>query len=60
MSNIYEENGFKNRTDYLNSLSEEYGVPKAFVYSLAHLLGENEDFDGLINSIQDYAGEENE
>ena len=23
----YRENGYKNRDDYLNSLSEDYGVP---------------------------------
>jgi len=50
---IYKENGFENRKDYLNSLSEEYGVQKSAVYMVAKLLGESEDFDGLINMVQD-------
>ena len=32
---IYLQNGYKNRDDYLESLSEDYGVPLETVYSLA-------------------------
>lgn len=53
--NVYQENGYKNRIDYLNNLAEKYDVPKAYVYSLATLFGSEEDFDGLITSIQDFA-----
>ena len=52
---IYEENGFKNREDYLESLSLEYGVSKTIVFELAGLLGPNEDFDGLVTSLEDYS-----
>lgn len=48
--NIYEEQGYKDRADYLNCLAEEYGD---FVYTLANLLGPTEDFDGLITSLED-------
>ena len=35
----YRENGYKNRDDYLNSLSEDYGVPIDAVLTLAEVLG---------------------
>ena len=46
--NIYQENGYADRGDYLNCLSEDYSVSIEDVYSLAEMLGENEDFDGLV------------
>ena len=46
--NIYQENGYADRDDYLNCLSEDYGVSIDDVYSLAEMLGEHEDFDGLV------------
>lgn len=55
MTNVYVENGFKDRKDYLKSLAEETGVNVETVFMLANLLGENEDFDGLVTSIEDYA-----
>lgn len=52
---VYEKNGYKDRKDYLESLVVEYNVPEDIVFSLADLLGPNEDFDGLVNAIEDYA-----
>lgn len=49
----YIENGFNNRREYLESLAEEYDSDKVFV--LASILGEDEDFDGLIAALEDYA-----
>ena len=46
--NIYRENSYADRDDYLNCLSEDYGVSIGDVYELAEILGENEDFDGLV------------
>lgn len=46
--NIYQKNGYADRDDYLNRLSEDYGVSIEDVYGLAEILGENEDFDGLV------------
>jgi hypothetical protein len=54
---IYFDNGYKNRDDYLRCMAEEYAVPLATVYALAELLGENEDFDGLVTSLADYKGD---
>jgi hypothetical protein len=48
---IYKENGFENRRAYLESLCEEY--PRDAVYALASVLGSNEDFDGLITTLED-------
>ena len=48
MNNIYIENGYKNRKEYLVSLADEYGV-----FALASILGAVEDFDGLINSLEE-------
>ena len=48
--NIYQENGYANRDDYLNCLSEDYGIS---IDSLAEMLGENEDFDGLVCALED-------
>lgn len=47
---VYEENGYKNRQDYLDSLADEYGNR---VYIIADLLGPTEDFDGLVTSLED-------
>ena len=51
--NIYKQNGYTDRDDYLTCLSEDYGVPIEDVYSLAEMLGENEDFDGLVCALED-------
>lgn len=55
MQDIYKQKGYKDRTDYLNSLADEYGVSKAVVYGLADILGPSEDFDGLVSMIEDVA-----
>ena len=51
--NIYQENGYADRNDYLNCLSEDYGISIEDVFSLAEMLGENEDFDGLVSALKD-------
>lgn len=53
MTDIYQENGYDNREDYLNSLSEDYGVPIDAVRALAEILGPDEDFDGLVSNLED-------
>jgi len=59
MGNIYVENGYENREDYLHCMSEDYGVSIDTVYSLAYMLGESEDFDGLISALEDLEDAEN-
>lgn len=48
--NVYEQNGYEDRQDYLDCLADEYGD---MVYEIADLLGENEDFDGLVTTLED-------
>ena len=50
---VYQKHGYKDREDYLNALADEYGVARMVVFSLAEMLGPNEDFDGLINALED-------
>ena len=53
-NNIYVKNGYKNREDYLNNLAEDYGLEKEEVYNIANVMGENEDFDGLISALDEF------
>ena len=50
---IYTEQGYKSRQDYLEGLAEDYGVDLNMVLIAASMLGPNEDFDGLVTTIQD-------
>lgn len=52
---IYTDNGYESREDYLNCLAWENDVPISAVRELANLLGENEDFDGLVTTLEDNA-----
>jgi hypothetical protein len=45
------------RRKYLLSLSESYGVHPDIVFALADLLGEEEDYDGLVVELEDYTNE---
>lgn len=51
--NVYQENGYKNRKEYLEELSDSYGVELDTVLMLADLYGPSEDFDGLVSALQD-------
>ena len=55
--NIYQENGYEGRKHYLQCMSEDYNIPLEVVYSLASILGPNEDMDGLVNALEDAEGE---
>lgn len=52
--NVYQENGYDDRADYLQAMADEYDCPLEIVLALADVLGESEDFDGLISSLRDY------
>ena len=54
--NIYQENGYTDRKDYLQCMSDMYGVPLDVVESLADVLGESEMFDGLVSALEDVEG----
>jgi len=51
---IYQKHGFNSRKEYLKDLALEYEIDEATVFSLASMLGSSEDFDGLINALEDY------
>ena len=53
MTDIYTDNGYTDRAEYLDSLAEEYEID--VVLNLAEILGPNEDFDGLVTTLQDHA-----
>ena len=50
---IYTQKGYDSRKDYLDSLAEDYGIDPEMVYAAASMLGHNEDFDGLVTTLQD-------
>jgi hypothetical protein len=52
----YQEQGFANRGEYLDSLRKTYGV--APVNAFIEIMPESEDFDGLVTDLQDYASGE--
>lgn len=54
-SDVYIENGYKDRAEYLQSLADDYGMDLDTVQALADLLGPEEDFDGLVSSLEDEA-----
>ena len=58
--NIYQENGYQSRKEYLDCLADEYAVPRQIVYTMATTLGPSEDFDGLVSGLQDIEGEYDE
>lgn len=53
---VYEEHGFSNRAAYLASLATDTGLDLEVVETLADLLGPSEDFDGLVTTLDDIAG----
>jgi hypothetical protein len=50
----YERHGYASRRDYLLDMASEYGVPIQVVLAVAAMLGESEDFDGLVNALEDW------
>jgi len=54
--NVYQENGYADREEYLICLSEDYGVNLHEVLGLADILGPTEDFDGLVTALEDIGG----
>ncbi len=53
---IYTKKGYKDRNEYLASLPQDIpGVTEEDVFLVADFLGPDEDFDGLISTLQDLA-----
>ena len=53
----YTAAGYRSRRDYLESLADELGVPRHIAFTLAAVLGQSEDFDGLVTALEDYSDE---
>ena len=51
---MYKQLNFTSRQNYLNDLADEYG---AVVFDLADVLGEEEDFDWLVTSLENFSAE---
>jgi hypothetical protein len=56
IDNVYEMNGYADRQDYLDDLADNMGIDRSIVSALADMLGETEDFDGLVTSLEDFGG----
>jgi hypothetical protein len=53
-NNLYHEQGYKNRQDYLSNLAHDNGIDVSVVSQLAEMLGPDEDFDGLVANLDDF------
>ena len=51
----YREHGFADREEYLENLADQFGMDIRDVSAVADLLGPNEDFDGLVTTLEDFA-----
>ncbi len=54
VQDVYQMNGYRNREDYLRYLAEDSCRGLKHVEMLADLLGEDEDFDGLVSALEDW------
>ena len=52
----YQEHGFANRGEYLDSLRKTYGVDA--VNAFIEIMPESEDFDGLVTDLDSYTSGE--
>jgi len=55
MEDIYEQNGYDTRAEYLKYLAADHEIDLDIVLNLAEILGPDEDFDGLVTTLQDYS-----
>ena len=51
----YQVDGAIDRFGYLESLADNHGVEFDVVLTLVDVLGPEEDFDGLVTSLEDFA-----
>jgi hypothetical protein len=49
----YTRHGYKDRDDYLSSLADNHGIDQFVVNTMADILGDSEDFDGLVSELED-------
>lgn len=46
---------YDNRIEYLEDLADNFGIDNDTVYAIADILGESEDYDGLISTLEDFS-----
>jgi len=51
----YEEDGCFDRYGYIRDLADDHGVDLPMAIEMAELLGPEEDFDGLVCTLEDMA-----
>ena len=51
---VYRLHGYRGRRDYLRTLAEDNDWPLDTVLMAASMLGQSEDFDGLITHLEDH------
>jgi hypothetical protein len=51
----YSAQGYKDRDDYLTSLSQDFGIDMTAVRMISDMLGPSEDFDGLVSELEDFS-----
>jgi hypothetical protein len=57
-STIYNALGYKDRNDYLISLTKDFGIDMITVRMIADILGPSEDFDALVSALEDFGSME--
>ena len=50
----YVQRGYADRDDYLQGMAQEMDVPLGTVRQIAEVLGDNEDFDGLVGELEQW------
>jgi hypothetical protein len=50
----YQEDGAIDRFGYLETLAQDHGVSFETMLTLVDVLGPEEDFDGLVTSLEDF------
>lgn len=50
----YREDGCNSRVEYLEGLAENEGLELSDILELVDLMGPEEDFDGLVTSLEDH------
>jgi len=48
----YKSRGFEDRTEYLQATARDFDIPFEQVLELANMLGSQDDFDGLLSSLE--------
>lgn len=53
MANPYEERGYASRDAYLQDVADVHDMPFGEVLSISDMLGEEEDFTGLLDLLKE-------